>query len=59
MLGAGSRQGTIRATPEVLDGVRHHHEYLGGSPYPDALQGGQDIGPGEIVDDLGYLCGMG
>jgi putative nucleotidyltransferase with HDIG domain len=24
-------------TPEVLDGVRHHHEFLDGSGYPDAL----------------------
>jgi putative nucleotidyltransferase with HDIG domain len=23
--------------PQVLDGVRHHHEYLDGSGYPDAL----------------------
>src|SRR5580692_1798468 len=27
--------------PEVLDGVRHHHEYLDGSGYPDHLSGGQ------------------
>ncbi len=24
-------------TPEILDGVRHHHEYLDGSGYPDQL----------------------
>jgi HD-GYP domain-containing protein (c-di-GMP phosphodiesterase class II) len=24
---------------EVLDAVRHHHEYLDGSGYPDALAG--------------------
>ncbi len=25
--------------PEVLDAVRHHHEYLDGSGYPDRLDG--------------------
>jgi putative nucleotidyltransferase with HDIG domain len=26
-----------KITPEILDAVRHHHEYLDGSGYPDAL----------------------
>ncbi|UPK39834.1 HD domain-containing protein [Bradyrhizobium sp. 186] len=26
-------------SPEILDAVRHHHEYLDGSGYPDALSG--------------------
>ena len=37
---------TLRANPdisaEILDAVRHHHEYLDGSGYPDKL-GGNDI----------------
>jgi putative nucleotidyltransferase with HDIG domain len=28
-------------SPEVLDGTRHHHEYLDGSGYPDALAGSE------------------
>lgn len=28
-----------RISPEILDAVRHHHEYLDGSGYPDALAG--------------------
>jgi len=27
--------------PEILDGVRHHHEYLDGSGYPDHLPAGE------------------
>jgi putative nucleotidyltransferase with HDIG domain len=27
--------------PDILDGVRHHHEYLDGSGYPDHLPAGQ------------------
>ena len=27
-----------RVSPEILDGVRHHHEYLDGSGYPDGLK---------------------
>lgn len=30
-------QGTAGISPEILDVVRHHHEYLDGSGYPDAL----------------------
>src|ERR1019366_3963210 len=36
-------------SPEILDGVRHHHEYLEGSSYPDAL-----MAP-EISDPLRLL----
>jgi putative nucleotidyltransferase with HDIG domain len=30
-------KGTSGISPEILDAVRHHHEYLDGSGYPDAL----------------------
>jgi putative nucleotidyltransferase with HDIG domain len=30
-------KGTAGITPEILDAVRHHHEYLDGSGYPDGL----------------------
>jgi HD-GYP domain-containing protein (c-di-GMP phosphodiesterase class II) len=30
-------KGHDRISPEILDAVRHHHEFLDGSGYPDAL----------------------
>lgn len=33
-------KGQEKITSEILDAVRHHHEYLDGSGYPDALAGG-------------------
>jgi putative nucleotidyltransferase with HDIG domain len=35
-------KGTPGISSEILDAVRHHHEYLDGSGYPDGL-GGDDI----------------
>ena len=32
-------KGHEKISPEILDAVRHHHEYLDGSGYPDALAG--------------------
>jgi putative nucleotidyltransferase with HDIG domain len=33
-------KGATGISPEILDAVRHHHEYLDGSGYPDALCAG-------------------
>jgi putative nucleotidyltransferase with HDIG domain len=35
--GYDALKGTCGISSEILDGVRHHHEYLDGSGYPDAL----------------------
>ena len=34
-------KGLSDISPEILDGVRHHHEYLDGSGYPDGLNAAQ------------------
>jgi putative nucleotidyltransferase with HDIG domain len=34
-------KGLPGVTPEILDGVKHHHEYLDGSGYPDGLTAAQ------------------
>jgi putative nucleotidyltransferase with HDIG domain len=40
-LGAEILGGVGGVSAEILDGVRHHHEYLDGSGYPDGLSGSQ------------------
>jgi HD-GYP domain-containing protein (c-di-GMP phosphodiesterase class II) len=37
VLGFDALKAVAGIDPEVLDAVRHHHEYLDGSGYPDAL----------------------
>jgi putative nucleotidyltransferase with HDIG domain len=41
MIGYELLKGIPDINPEVLDGVRHHHEYLDGSGYPDHLAAAQ------------------
>ncbi len=35
--GYDALKGNVDISPEILDAVRHHHEYLDGSGYPDQL----------------------
>ena len=40
---------------EILDAIRHHHEYLDGSGYPDGLSGKQHLRPGPRFDDIRHF----
>jgi putative nucleotidyltransferase with HDIG domain len=41
VIGYDLLKGVSGISPEILDGVRHHHEYLDGSGYPDGLADSQ------------------
>jgi putative nucleotidyltransferase with HDIG domain len=41
VIGYDLLKGVSGINAEILDGVRHHHEYLDGSGYPDRLSGSQ------------------
>lgn len=41
VLGYDALQGVAGIAPEVLDAVRHHHEFLDGTGYPDRLRGAE------------------
>ena len=45
-------------SPDILDGVRHHHEYLDGTGYPDGLHGRTYFRSGETAHHLGYFRGL-
>jgi putative nucleotidyltransferase with HDIG domain len=41
VLGYDALSGVSGVSPEVLDAVRHHHEFLDGTGYPDRLRGAE------------------
>ena len=41
VFGYDALKAIVGVAPEVLDAIRHHHEYLDGTGYPDGLVAGQ------------------